>query len=121
VPESRKEGMRRWLLLSLATALLAAPPALADVYVIIANTTVHGGGYLRGTGDGSRLPFYLVPERLAPLGYRCHGNNFCAPRTKRSPRKPYISSGAFAVPATSTRSSTSVSASRWSVRADTRS
>ena len=82
--------MRRWILLFAATALFAAPPAGADVYVIIADTTVHRGGYLRGTGDGSGLPFYLVPERSAPLGYRCHGNGFCAPRTKRPPRRPYV-------------------------------
>ena len=46
--------------------------------------------YLRGTGDGSGLPFYLVPERFAPLGHRCHGNGFCAARTKRPPRRPYV-------------------------------
>jgi hypothetical protein len=82
--------VRRYVLLAALAALAAAPIAAADVYVIIANTTVHRGGYLRGTGDGSGLPFYLVPERNAPLGYRCHGNGFCAPRTKRPPGKPYV-------------------------------
>jgi len=71
-------------------ALVVVPAAYADVYVIIASTTVHRGGYLRGTGDGSGLPFYLVPKRRAPLGYRCHGNAFCAPRTKRPPSRPYV-------------------------------
>jgi hypothetical protein len=82
--------MRRCVILGLAAALVLVSAAYADVYVIIANTTVHRGGYLRGTGDGSRLPFYLVPVRHAPLGYRCHGNGFCAPRTKRPPRRPYV-------------------------------
>jgi hypothetical protein len=82
--------MRRCAILILAAALVGVPAASADVYVIIANTIVHRGGYLRGTGDGSGLPFYLVPERFAPLGHRCHGNGFCAARTKRPPRRPYV-------------------------------
>jgi hypothetical protein len=82
--------MRRWLLFSVATALFAASPAQADVGATIAATTVHRGGHLRGTGNGSGLPLYLVPERNAPLVYRCHGNGFCAPRTKRPPRPPYV-------------------------------
>jgi hypothetical protein len=73
--------MRRWAILVFATALVAAPAAYADIYVIIANTTVHRGGYLRGTGDGSRLPFYLVPKRLAPA-YN--------DRLKHPPRSPYV-------------------------------
>jgi hypothetical protein len=73
--------MRRWVILAFATAFVAVPAAYADIYVIIANTTVHRGGYLRGTGDGSRLPFYLVPKRLAPA----YGD-----RMKRAPRRPYV-------------------------------
>ena len=73
--------MRRWVILAFATALLAVPAAYADIYVVIANTTVHRDGYLRGTGDGSRLPFYLVPKRLAPA----YGD-----RVKRAPRRPYV-------------------------------
>jgi hypothetical protein len=73
--------MRRWIILLVAAALVAVPAADADIYVIIANTTVHRGGYLRGTGDGSRLPFYLVPKRVSPA----YGD-----RTKRPPRRPYV-------------------------------
>jgi hypothetical protein len=73
--------MRRWAILVFATALVVAPAAYADIYMIIANTTVHRGGYLRGTGDGSRLPFYLVPKRLAPAD---------GSRTKQAPRRPYV-------------------------------
>ena len=82
--------MRRCVVLAVATALLAAPAAHADVGAKLADTTAHRGGYLRGTGNGSGLPLYLVPERKAPLLYRCHGNGFCAPRTKRPPRWPYV-------------------------------
>ena len=82
--------MRRWVILAAAMALLAAPAAQADIGATIAATTVHRGGYLRGTGNGSGLPLYLVPERKAPLLYRCHGKGFCAPRTKRPPRRPYV-------------------------------
>ena len=82
--------MRRWVALAVAIVLLAAPAAHADVGATIADTTVHQGGYLRGTGNGSGLPLYLVPERNAPLLYRCHGNGFCSPRTKRPPRRPYV-------------------------------
>ena len=73
--------MRRWVIVGLAAALVAVPAAYADVYVIIANSTVHRGGYLRGTGDGSRLPFYLVPKRLAPAD---------GTQMKRPPRRPYV-------------------------------
>ena len=73
--------MRSRLIFAFTTALVAVPTASADVYVIIANTTVHRGGYLRGTGDGSRLPFYLVPKHLAP---------YDGTHVKRPPRRPYI-------------------------------
>jgi hypothetical protein len=78
------------VVLAVATALLAAPGAHADAGVTVADATVHQGGYLHGTGNGSALPLYLVPERKAPLVYRCHGNGFCAPRTRRPPRRPYV-------------------------------
>jgi hypothetical protein len=73
--------MRRWVIVGVAAALVAVPAAYADVYVIVENTTVHRGGYLRGTGDGSRLPFYLVPRRLAPSD---------GTHVKRPPRRPYV-------------------------------
>jgi hypothetical protein len=47
--------MRSWVILALAAALVLTPAAYADIYVIVANTTVHRGGYLRGTGDGSLI------------------------------------------------------------------
>jgi hypothetical protein len=73
--------MRSRVILALAAALVAVPSAYADVYVIVANTTVHRGAYLRGTGDGSGLPFYLVAKRLAPA----YGD-----RSKRPPRGRYV-------------------------------
>jgi hypothetical protein len=73
--------MRSWVILALAAALVAAPAAYADIYVIVANTTVHRGGYLRGMGDGSRMPFYLVAKRLAPA----EGD-----RLNHPPRRPYV-------------------------------
>jgi hypothetical protein len=73
--------MRRWVILGLAAALVLAPASYADIYVIIANTIVHRGSYLRGTGDGSRMPFYLVPKRLAPAN---------GDRLNHSPRRPYV-------------------------------
>jgi hypothetical protein len=73
--------MRRWVILGLAAALVLAPAAYTDIYVVIANTTVHRGGSLLGTGDGSRMPVYLVPKRLAPA----YGD-----RLKHPPRRPYI-------------------------------
>jgi hypothetical protein len=76
--------------LVIAVALAAAGAARADVYVIVTTTTVHPGGLLRGTGDGSGLPFYLVPYARRPLVYACRTNASCAPRTKRAPRRPYV-------------------------------
>lgn len=73
--------MRRWIVLALATAFVVIPAASADVYVVLANTTVHSDGYLHGTGGGSHLPFYLVPKRLAPA----YGT-----QVKRAPRRPYV-------------------------------
>jgi hypothetical protein len=73
--------MRRWIILGLTAALVLAPAAYADIYVIVANTTVHRGGYLRGTGDGSRMPFYLVAKPLAPVD---------GDRLNHPPRRPYV-------------------------------
>lgn len=69
------------MILALTAALVAAPAAYADIYVIVANTTVHRGGYLRGTGDGSRMPFYLVLKRLAPAD---------GDRLSHPPHRPYV-------------------------------
>ena len=73
--------MRRCVLVAAAAALVAAQIAAADVYVVLANTTVHRGGYLRGTGDGSRLPFYLVPKRRAPD---------VGTQVRQPPGRPYV-------------------------------
>jgi hypothetical protein len=80
----------RWFLVVVLAALAAAGAARADVYVIVTTTTVHVGGFLRGTGDGSRLPFYLVPYARRPQVYACGTNAYCTPRTKRAPRSPYV-------------------------------
>src|SRR5256885_2966651 len=73
--------MRRCLVLAAATALVGARVALADVYVVLTTTSVHREGYLRGTGDGSGLPFYLVPKRRAPD---------VGTQVKRAPRRPFV-------------------------------
>ena len=82
--------MRRFTLIGIAAALAAAGTARADVYVIVTTTTVRVGGFLRGTGDGSGLPFYLVPYAGRPLPYACRTNAYCTPRTRRAPRRPYV-------------------------------
>jgi hypothetical protein len=82
--------VRRFTLIGIAAALVAAGTARADVYVIVTTTTVHVGGFLRGTGDGSGLPFYLVPYARRPLVSRCGVNALCAARTRRAPRAPYV-------------------------------
>jgi hypothetical protein len=76
--------------IGIAVALAAAGAARADVYVIVTTTTVHVGGFLRGTGDGSGLPFYLVPYARRPLVSRCGVNALCAARTRRAPGAPYV-------------------------------
>src|SRR5438552_6193930 len=58
---ARRAGVQKLLVLAAAAALVEGSAARADVYVIVTTTRVHVGGILRGTGDGSRLPFYLVP------------------------------------------------------------
>jgi hypothetical protein len=78
------------VLIGIAIVLAAAGAARADVYVVVTTTTVHVGGFLRGTGDGSGLPFYLVPYAHRPLPYACRTNAYCAPRARRAPRRPYV-------------------------------
>jgi hypothetical protein len=89
--------VQKLLVLAAAAALVEASAARADVYVIVTTTRVHVGGFLRGTGDGSRLPFYLVPYGRRPLLQRCGTNGFCAARTMRAPRRPYVYLGRLGV------------------------
>jgi hypothetical protein len=69
----------------LLLALLRVPAAGADVGITLTKLVVHCSGWIRGVGDGSGLPVYLVPNRFAP---RREGPS--EPRSKQPPRRPFI-------------------------------
>ena len=77
--------MRKPLLLLMLVALVLVPPANADVGIVLTTLVVHRCGWIRGVGDGSGLPVYLVPNRFAP---RREGP--AEPRSKQPPRPPFI-------------------------------
>jgi hypothetical protein len=72
--------------------LAVTATALADVGLTITTLNVCPAGVLRGHGNGSGFPVYLVPESRAPRPFRCHGNGYCVPRSRRPPGKgkPYV-------------------------------
>jgi hypothetical protein len=68
------------LVLSIGTCLAFAGAAQADIGVTITTLDVRAGGVLRGFGNASGMPVYLVPESQAPHPIRCHdGRAYCAP------------------------------------------
>jgi hypothetical protein len=74
----------------LAISFVAIEAAPADLGLTITTLRVHTGGILRGYGNASGMPVYLAPESRAPRPFRCHGGkDYCAPRSKRPPRRPY--------------------------------
>jgi hypothetical protein len=84
-PSDRKKDVRKPLLLLVLLALVLVPAAGADVGITLTTVVVHRCGWIRGVGDGSGLPVYLVPKRFAP---RREGTS--EPRSKRPPRRPFI-------------------------------
>jgi len=72
--------------------LVLTATAKADVGLTLTTLNVRPGGILRGHGNGSGFPVYLVPESRAPRPFRCHDNGYCAPRSRRPPGKgkPYV-------------------------------
>ena len=73
-----------------ALSLAATETARADLGLTITTLRVHSGGMLRGYGNASGMPVYLVPESRAPRPFRCHGGgDYCTPRSRRPPRGPY--------------------------------
>ena len=72
-------------LLPFLVALIIVPSARADVGIVLSKLVVHRCGWIRGTGDGSGLPVYLVPKRFAP---KREGST--EPRSARPPRPPFI-------------------------------
>lgn len=74
----------------LALSLVATEAARADLGLTITTLRVHSGGILRGYGNATGMPIYLVPESRARRPFRCHGGKaYCAPRSRRPPRRPY--------------------------------
>jgi hypothetical protein len=89
----RRRGVRTLtVVLSIVVCLALVGAAQADVGLTITTLSVRSGGILRGYGNGSGMPVYLVPESRAPRPFRCHGNGYCAPRSRRPPGKgrPYV-------------------------------
>ena len=88
----RKKGVRTiTVVLSIAGCLALVAAAQADVGLTLTTIKVRSGGILRGHGSGSGMPVYLVPESRAPRPFRCHGGrDYCTPRLRRPPGKPYI-------------------------------
>jgi hypothetical protein len=79
------------VVLSIATSLVLAAPALADFGLTITTLSVRSGGLLRGYGNAVGMPVYLVPESRAPRPFSCHGGTgLCPPRSVRPPGKPYV-------------------------------
>jgi len=57
----------------LALSLVATEAARADLGLTITTLRVHSGGILRGYGNATGMPVYLVPESRAPRPFPCHG------------------------------------------------
>jgi hypothetical protein len=70
---------------ALGRALVLVPSARADVGIVLSKLVVHRCGWIRGTGEGSGLPVYLVQTRFAPRRKRPS-----EPRSARPPRPPFI-------------------------------
>jgi hypothetical protein len=78
-------------LLSLAAMFVAADAVRADLGLTVTTLNIHRGGNLRGYGNASGMPVYLVPESRAPRPFRCRdGTAYCAPRSWHPPGKPYV-------------------------------
>ena len=87
--------MRRLIVLgSAVTACVLPSSAIADVGVYLSVHVVPRHELIRGHGDGSGMPVYLVPLRLAPKRHRCGVNGYadaiCEPTSKRAPGPPFI-------------------------------
>jgi hypothetical protein len=80
----------------LTLSLVSTEAARADLGLTITTLRVHSGGILRGHGNATGMPVYLVPESRAPRPFRCHGGkDYCTPRSRRPPRRPYRLPGYF--------------------------
>jgi hypothetical protein len=78
-------------LVSIGACLMFAAAARADIGLTITTLDVHVGGVLRGFGNASGMPIYLVPESAAPRPIRCHdGQAYCPPRSWHPPGRPYV-------------------------------
>jgi hypothetical protein len=79
------------ILFSLTVIFVAAEVAQADLGLTITTLNVHSGGILRGYGNASGMPVYLVPESRAPRPFRCRGGTaYCTPHSWHRPGKPYV-------------------------------
>jgi hypothetical protein len=77
--------------LSVAVFLTLAAAARADIGLTITTLEVRAGGVLRGFGNASGMPVYLVPESSAPRPIPCDsGRAYCAPRSWHRPGRPYV-------------------------------
>ena len=72
-----------------ALALLLPASARADVGVNPTTKIVPPGGVIRGSGDGSGMAVYLVPGKLGPKRYPCHGDGICEPTARHAPGAPF--------------------------------
>jgi hypothetical protein len=81
----------RLTLFSLAVMFVAVGAAHADLGLTITTLNVRSTGVLRGYGNASGMPVYLIPESRAPRPFRCRGGTaYCAPHSWHPPGKPYV-------------------------------
>lgn len=87
-----KRGVRTLTVIyAILVCLALAGAARADLGLTITTLNVRSGGILRGYGNASGMPVYLVPENRAPRPFRCHGGTAdCAPHSWHPPGKPYV-------------------------------
>jgi hypothetical protein len=95
-PSVRTPDLERGVVLVLAIAVGVglAESARADIGLTITTVEVRAGGVLRGFGNASGMPIYLVPESHAPRPIPCQGGRaYCAPRSWHPPQRPYVRLG----------------------------
>jgi hypothetical protein len=78
-------------LFSLAVVFLVTGAAQADLGLTITTLNARSYGILRGYGNASGMPVYVVPESRAPRPFRCRsGTAYCVPHSSHPPGKPFV-------------------------------
>jgi len=74
---------------AVVAALLLPPLASADVLIVLTTFNLPQHGIIRGHGNGSNMPVYLVPVRDAPHRNMRNGTSY-EPQVKRPPGAPFV-------------------------------